>query len=157
MAKKKGNETSGGQTAVLVIIICLLVIALAYMIGRDYIASMFKGEEGSAPIFRPFGGNKDNKPPVEEKLDDNNVKEIPEATLEPKEEEPKEEVKEEPKKEVKKDIKQEIKKKVRKLTKQESNDIKTLEKADKDINTRQSDAELLESVDRKINQEKANE
>ena len=54
MAKKKGNETSGGQTAVLVIIICLLVIALAYMIGRDYIASMFKGEEGSAPIFRPL-------------------------------------------------------------------------------------------------------
>ncbi len=116
MAKKKEKEITGGQTSVLVIIICLLVIALAYMIGRDYIASMFKVDEGSSPIFRPIGKHKNTPPPSDVKEEeDNNVKETPKATLEPKEEEPKEEVKEEPKKEVKKDIKQEIKKKVNPL------------------------------------------
>ena len=156
MAKKKEKEINGAQTSVLVIIICLLVIALAYMIGRDYIASMFKPDEGSNPIFRPLGKHKDTHPAVE-KEDDNNVKETPEAIEEEKTEPVAEEVKEEPKPEAKKDIKQEIKKKVRKITKQESEDVKTLENVDRDINTRQSDAELLESVDRRINQEQANE
>ena len=158
MANKK-RENNSGQVSALVVILCLLVAALAFMLGKGYVAKIFNKEGGETPkVVTPAENDVEENYTTEEEISDDNLEE----TIEEPEEEVKEEPKKEPKKEVKKKEEPKPEKKVEKkqkrtVTKQDEEDVKKIENIDKNNNSKQTDLELLEDIDRKINMENANQ
>ena len=73
MANKK--RKNGGQTFVLVLIICLLIVALAFIFGQSYVINILEGINNSASASRIY--HKSNLKEDDNKLNqkDNNIEE----------------------------------------------------------------------------------